>query len=69
MIDQTSGNFIIVSADTCAMDRDLRGCVDSEDEIKPGQVCPKCKTAVIDYDGLLNLSCPVCGLVEAGCFT
>jgi hypothetical protein len=24
---------------------------------------------IMDYDGLLNLVCPVCGFGEGGCFT
>ena len=36
---------------------------------KAGEICPKCDAAKIDYDGLLNLSCPECGYTLAGCFT
>jgi len=34
-----------------------------------GMMCPKCKNAVLDYDGLLNLVCPNCGVLQGGCFT
>ena len=34
-----------------------------------GDLCPNCQSAKIDYDGLLNLSCPKCGFALAGCFT
>jgi uncharacterized protein (DUF983 family) len=34
-----------------------------------GSLCPKCHHGVLDYDGMLNLSCPVCGYKEGGCFT
>lgn len=27
-----------------------------------GAVCPKCKQGILDYNGLLNLQCPICGL-------
>lgn len=32
-------------------------------------VCPKCKTGKMDYDGLLNLICQNCDYTLAGCFT
>jgi uncharacterized protein (DUF983 family) len=34
-----------------------------------GDVCPKCSQGRLDYDGLLNLACPVCGFSIGGCFT
>lgn len=34
-----------------------------------GKSCPVCKLGIMDYDGLLNLVCPVCGFTEGGCFT
>lgn len=36
---------------------------------KAGDPCPQCQSVKIDYDGLLNLSCPDCGYTLAGCFT
>ncbi|MGV8025461.1 MAG: hypothetical protein AB2L18_02760 [Anaerolineaceae bacterium] len=27
-----------------------------------GAFCPRCKQGILDYNGLLNLQCPVCGL-------
>lgn len=36
---------------------------------KAGDICPKCQSAQIDYDSMLNLSCPECGYTLAGCFT
>lgn len=39
------------------------------DEIRAGDLCPRCQQAEIDYDGMLNLVCPECGFVLAGCFT
>ena len=39
-------------------------------ELRAGDLCPKCKTERLDYDGLLNLVCPKCGGVfGSGCFT
>jgi hypothetical protein len=40
-----------------------------EFDYRAGSLCPKCKKAVLDYDGLLNLVCPNCGTVQGGCFT
>lgn len=36
---------------------------------EPGKPCPACALGIMDYDGLLNLVCPVCGFGEGGCFT
>ncbi|KPL73613.1 hypothetical protein [Bellilinea caldifistulae] len=36
---------------------------------QPGKPCPACGVGIMDYDGLLNLVCPVCGFGEGGCFT
>lgn len=36
---------------------------------RAGDLCPKCQRERLDYDGLLNLACPICGVVEGGCFT
>ena len=38
-------------------------------EIRCGDRCPMCHQGVMDYDGLLNLACPVCGYTLGGCFT
>jgi hypothetical protein len=47
---------------------------DEEDKTTPGEfragdLCPQCKQGRLDYDGLLNLSCPHCGYAVGGCFT
>jgi len=34
-----------------------------------GARCPNCHQGILDYDGLLNLVCPVCGQGQGGCFT
>lgn len=34
-----------------------------------GAVCPKCRQGILDYNGLLNLQCPVCGLENGYGFT
>ena len=38
-------------------------------ELRAGDICPVCREERLDYDGLLNLSCPVCGPAAVGCFT
>ncbi len=38
-------------------------------ELRAGDLCPYCRSAHLDYDGLLNLVCPQCGYGLAGCFT
>lgn len=37
--------------------------------IQYGAVCPACGKGLLDYDGMLNLVCPVCGYGQGGCFT
>ena len=37
--------------------------------LKAGEICPDCQSAPIDYDEMLNLSCPNCSYSLAGCFT
>lgn len=37
--------------------------------LRAGDICPKCKQEKLDYDGLLNLICPKCGIASSGCFT
>jgi len=36
---------------------------------RAGEYCPKCKKAILDYDGMLNLVCPDCDFIDSGCFT
>ncbi|GAB4456124.1 MAG: hypothetical protein Kow0070_05670 [Anaerolineales bacterium] len=31
-----------------------------------GQTCPECGKGKLDYDGLLQLVCPVCGYLASG---
>jgi hypothetical protein len=38
-------------------------------ELRAGDLCPKCRSEHLDYDGLLNLSCPRCGFALVGCST
>jgi uncharacterized protein (DUF983 family) len=51
---------------------------DSQEEGKPtekpcrigvGQTCPRCGQAKLDYNSLLNLSCPHCGYEINASFT
>jgi hypothetical protein len=40
------------------------------ESLHAGMVCPSCSEGILDYDGLLNLACPVCGFQSgagAGC--
>jgi predicted amidophosphoribosyltransferase len=37
--------------------------------LKAGMLCPRCKKAIIEYNSLLQLVCPNCGLTEAGANT
>jgi ribosomal protein L37AE/L43A len=39
------------------------------ENLKAGDSCPACRSAKIDYDGLLNLCCEQCNYTLAGCFT
>ncbi len=41
----------------------------SASELRAGDMCPFCHVGRMDYDGLLNLVCPLCGYTHAGCFT
>ena len=38
-------------------------------EPRPGDLCHVCNRKHLDYDGLLNLVCPDCGIAVSGCFT
>ena len=45
-------------------------CLVSPDvSLRVGMRCPRCKKAEIEYNGLLQLICPNCGLTEAGVCT
>lgn len=38
-------------------------------ELRSGDLCPQCQAGRLDYDCLLNLTCPQCGFAVGGCFT
>ena len=38
-------------------------------EHRSGDQCPLCNQGTLDYDGMLNLTCPECGFAVGGCFT
>jgi len=38
-------------------------------EHRSGDHCPSCNQGTLEYDGLLNLTCPSCGFALGGCFT
>lgn len=35
-------------------------------ELRVGDVCPRCKSGLMAYDGMLNLSCSQCGYSLSG---
>jgi uncharacterized protein (DUF983 family) len=38
--------------------------------LRSGDLCPNCRAGRLDYDGLLNLTCPQCGFSPGGgCFS
>jgi hypothetical protein len=39
------------------------------ERLQEGMICPRCQGAKMEYNGLLNLVCPNCGLTEAGACT
>jgi len=38
-------------------------------QLRGGVLCPRCTAARLDYNGLLQLMCPRCGVLETGTFT
>jgi hypothetical protein len=48
---------------------DLKDAQGEKHEPHRGDLCPRCGQARLDYDGLLNLTCPNCGYAVGGCFT
>ena len=47
----------------------IRQEVESPVELRSGDQCPLCNQGTLDYDGMLNLTCPNCGFEVGGCFT
>jgi hypothetical protein len=41
----------------------------SASRLRMGNTCPNCHQAQLDYDGMLQLMCPRCGVLETGTFT
>lgn len=39
------------------------------ERLRAGMICPRCQVGKLDYNGLLQLTCPECGLTEAGACT
>lgn len=38
--------------------------------LRSGDLCPHCRAGRMDYDGMLNLTCPICGFSPGGgCFS
>lgn len=47
----------------------LPGCdkqADSQKPHCPGSICPNCGKGKLDYNGLLELECPICGYRDTG---
>lgn len=61
--DENINNSPSVTGET----HDLSGS--SPTGAEAGKPCPVCGLGIMDYDGLLNLVCPVCGYTQGGCFT
>jgi uncharacterized protein (DUF983 family) len=38
----------------------------SNDELRSGCLCPYCGEGLLDYNGLIELECPVCGFTLGG---
>jgi len=38
-------------------------------EPRAGQLCLVCGKGIVEYDGMLNLTCANCGTSRSGCFT
>ena len=42
----------------------------SDVHLRSGDLCPQCQNELLDYDGLLNLTCARCGYTPGGgCFS
>lgn len=39
------------------------------ERLRAGMTCPRCRQGQLEYNGLLQLTCSVCGLKEAGACT
>jgi uncharacterized protein (DUF983 family) len=39
------------------------------ERLRAGMTCPRCQGAKLAYNGLLQLTCPACGLTETGACT
>jgi hypothetical protein len=48
---------------------DPTGAASSKNRVRVGDICPRCQNERLDYNGMLNLVCPNCGVIEGGCFT
>ena len=62
LVEENSAPFVLTVAD-------LPRSGSLGKALRLGDLCPKCHTGRLDYDGLLNLACPVCGYAIGGCFT
>jgi len=44
----------------------LDGGTDSIEPLRPGSLCPNCGLGKLDYNGLLEFECPICGHRNTG---
>lgn len=48
----------------------VQKCGEIESFPRPGDICPRCGKAKLEYNGLLNLECTLCHYeVQGGAFT
>jgi uncharacterized protein (DUF983 family) len=51
-------------------ENDLAVCwIQPGEHLRAGMTCPRCQQGQLDYNGLLQLTCPVCGMTEMGACT
>ncbi|QRN84180.1 hypothetical protein JR338_05420 [Chloroflexota bacterium] len=69
MLNAKSNPSTHTSENTSTTDSAASCAIQSSISLQAGMICPRCGQAVIDYDGLLQLVCPNCGLKEVGACT
>ncbi|MBG0788289.1 MAG: hypothetical protein H0S79_24635 [Anaerolineaceae bacterium] len=69
MLNSKNNSSIQPSENTPTTDQAACCTIQPGVSLQAGMICPRCGQAVIDYDGLLQLVCPNCGLKEAGACT
>ena len=54
---------------SCPVDFKKSETIPKDDHFRRGVVCPRCGIGILEYDGLLNLSCSECNFTDVGCYT